>query len=152
MIETQQHSQSSKRRVLIDVSPGQWREKSVSGSGNSVRIFNREDPFPMEEGGDEYVRGKHRSKKDDDPLPVPYGAGDPDWSKAVELERRPCGIPKIDHPCVLLEVRLKPWARVNSNSSIKMLEGSEWMLLDMETGLLLFSRAVQTIDNQRGGG
>jgi hypothetical protein len=84
----------------------------------------------MEEGGNEVVRTKHRSKEED-PLPSPYGSGDLDSSKAVELERRPCGIPGSDHSCVVLEAPLKKWMRVISPSNTsKMLEGSARIFLD----------------------
>src|SRR5882762_8830287 len=84
-------SQSSKRQIVLDMSPGQWREKSVSGSGNHIKIFDGKDVLWMDEGGDEFVRIKRHSK-DEDPAPSPYGAGEPDWSKAIERERRPCAI------------------------------------------------------------
>lgn len=149
--QTAHGSQSAKQQTSIDMSGGQWREKSVTGSGTHIKIFNGKDLFSMEEGGGEYVRTKRRSKEAD-PRPFPYDFGNPDWPKVVELERRPCGIAKIDHQCVLLEVPLKPWTRVNSPSNVtKMMGGSARILLDTETGLLISSRTVQAIDNQRGG-
>lgn len=148
--KTQEHSQSAKRQIVIDVSQGRWREKSVTGSGNFIKVFDGAELFSLEEGGDEYVRVKYRSKKEGDPSPVPYGAGEPDWAKSFEVERRPCGLPKLNHPCVLLEAPLKPWTHVNSPSNIThMRQGSERILLDMETGLLLSSRAIQLIEGPR---
>jgi hypothetical protein len=49
-------SQSSKRQIVLDMSHGQWREQSSSGSGDYVRIFDGKDLFLMEDGGDEFVR------------------------------------------------------------------------------------------------
>jgi hypothetical protein len=106
-------SQYSKRQVVVDMSRGQWREKSVTGSGNRLRIFDGKDLFAVEEGGDEFVRIRQRSKGED-PGPAPYLSSNAEWAKAVEIERRPCGLPKNDHPCVLLEVPLKPWVRGGS--------------------------------------
>src|SRR5690348_6215564 len=61
--KTKAHSQSAKRQVVIDVSQEQWREKSVTGSGNLIKVFDGAELFSLEEGGDEYVRVKRRSKK-----------------------------------------------------------------------------------------
>jgi thiol-disulfide isomerase/thioredoxin len=146
---TSQSSQSLKRQVVIDVSRGHWREKSVSGSGNHIRIFDGTDIYAMEEGGDEFTRAKH-SAKDDDPQPSAYNFGDPDWSKAVEVRRRPCGIPSNDHQCVVLDAPLKLWRRPGTGSHItKLLEGTGRVMLDTETGLLISSQTVQRIDNGR---
>ena len=87
----------------------------------------------MDEGGDEFVRSK-RPDKDEDPAPHPYSVGKADWSKASELERRACGLPGRDDTCVVLEVPLKPW-------------GSERVLIDLETGLILSVRTVTQIVN-----
>jgi thiol-disulfide isomerase/thioredoxin len=142
-------SQSSKRQMVLDMSGARWREKSVSGSGNRIRMFDGTDLFSMEEGGDEFVRAAHRSKEED-PAASPYGLIDPDWSKAVELERRPCQIPGIDHQCVLLETPLKRWTRTSApNNTRRMLEGSARIFIDLDTGLLVFLRTVELIENER---
>jgi hypothetical protein len=93
-------NRSSKWQTVLDMAPGQWRETS----DNHTRIFDGKELFLMEGGGGEFVRTK-RHPKEEDPLPSPYSAGGPDWSKAVELERRPCGIPGSGHLCVLLQDR-----------------------------------------------
>ena len=148
--KTVRDSQSSKRQIILDMSPGQWREKSVSGSGNYIRIFDGTNLFWMEEGGDEFVRIKRHSKED--PAPSPYGAGDPDWLKAVERERRPCGISGKDHLCVVLEAPLKRWTQnVSPTDNSRMVEGSAGALLDTETGLLVSLRTVQVIETHRIG-
>jgi len=149
-LKTAKGSQSSKWQIIIDVSGQQWREKSVMGSGNHVRMFDGNDLLSMAEGDDEVVRAKRRAK-DESPAPSPYDFKEPDWSKATELERRPCGIPGSDHTCVLLEAPIKPSVAVTSGSNMtKMLGGSQRLLADTETGLLLSLRTVQTIENQRG--
>src|SRR5271154_1835927 len=58
-------NQSSKREVILDASRGKWREKTASGSGDRIRIFDGTDLLSMDEGGDEYVRAKHKSKGED---------------------------------------------------------------------------------------
>ncbi len=132
------------------MSHGKWREKSDTGSGNHIKIFNGKDLFWMEESGNEFVRIK-RHDKAEDPGPSAYSFNDPDWRKAVERERRPCGIPGSDHQCVLLEVPLKPWTRNSAAGNTQMVEGSARILLDSETGLLLSLRTVQSIAGPRDG-
>jgi thiol-disulfide isomerase/thioredoxin len=147
--KTATSSQSSKWQIVLEVSQGQWREKSVSGSGNRLRIFDGKELFWMEEGGEEYVRVK-RHPKDPEPVPSPYLAIDVDWSKSQEVERRPCGLPDKDDQCVVLEVRLKPWSRTNSPSNVtSMLQGFARMSIDTETGLILSLRIIEAIQGQR---
>jgi thiol-disulfide isomerase/thioredoxin len=139
-------NQASKQQIVLDMAQGQWRERSISGSGDYIRIFDGQDLFRMEEGGDEFVRIKRRPK-DDVPLPSPYGFGEPDWSKAVELERLPCGIPGYDHACVILEMPLKRRATLPSSSDVaRMVEGSAKLSIDLETGLILSLRTVQQME------
>ncbi len=148
--KTSSSTQSSKRQIVLDISQKQWRERSMTGSGNRIRIFDGTDLFSMEEDGDEVVRTKHRSK-DEDPVPSAYGSGDLDYSKAVEIERRPCGFSGNDHSCVVLETPLKGRMHVNSpTDTSKMLQGSARFSLDTETGLLITLRMVQLIENKRG--
>jgi thiol-disulfide isomerase/thioredoxin len=149
--KTGKGDQSSKQQIIIDLSQGQWRERSVSGSGNQIKIFDGEALFSMDEGGAEFVRSKRRSKKEAVPVPAPYNFSDPDWSKAVELERRSCGIPGSNHTCVVLEVPLKKWTRGSPNNFSKLVEGIARMALDTETGLLMSARTAQVISGTRGG-
>jgi thiol-disulfide isomerase/thioredoxin len=143
-------NQSSQWQIVLDMSQGKWREESVNGSGDHLNIFDGKDLFRIEEGGDEFLRTKRRPK-DADPAPSPYSSGDPDWSKAVELERLPCGISGSDHLCVVLEAPLRNWTRPPSPSSRSIRAGgSARMLLDTETGLVVFLRTSEVIENQRG--
>ncbi|HME10076.1 MAG TPA: TlpA disulfide reductase family protein [Bryobacteraceae bacterium] len=141
---------SSKRRVVLDASKGQWRETSISGSGDEITIFDGRDLVSMEEGGDEYVKTK-RKAKDDDPLPSPYRLNDPDWKKATEVSRQSCGLSGATHQCVLLEAPLKPWTHGDPGNSSKLLQGTVRALVDLETGLLISSRTLQVIENSRNG-
>lgn len=131
----QKGTQASKRTLLIDMSNSRWREKTVTGSGNRLRMFDGHDMFLMEEGGDEFVRVKRRDKAEI-PAPAPYTISDADWSRTRELERRPCGFTSLDHPCVILDVPLKPQVAAGSSTS-RRTEGDERVLIDLETGLLL---------------
>ena len=150
--KTRRGTQSIKREVVIDLSRGQWRERSISGSGGQIRIFDGENLFRMDEGENEYVRGKGRSKGED-PAPSPHELSAPDWPKAHELERRPCQTPGNDHLCVVLEMPLKQWIRPRPGShSTKLSQGTQRIFIDTETGLLIGSHTVQMIeDDQRGG-
>jgi hypothetical protein len=93
---------SSQWTAILDVAKGQWREKSVTGGGTTARIFDGNQLFLAEEGSNEFVRPKLQSDSDRD-VPIPY-AGDRIWSKAADVQRRPCGIPGKGYQCVILEV------------------------------------------------
>src|SRR5258708_29394458 len=58
--KTASGEQSLKRQIILDMSQGQWREKSVSGSRNHIRVFDGKDLFRMVEDGEEFVRTKRR--------------------------------------------------------------------------------------------
>jgi len=141
--KTASGSQSSKRQLTIDMVPGRWRETSASGSGKYVRIFDGKDLLRMEDGGDEFVRVK-RGSWDKDVAPAPYDSTDAEWSKAVELERQPCGLAGKDDLCALIEVPVKPWIR---NGSTRMLNGAERLAVQVDTGLLVSLRVVELVED-----
>src|SRR5579871_5977569 len=144
--KTKQGVRSSKRTLTVDMAQGRWREQSLSGSADRIRIFDGQDVMSMDEGGDEYVREK-RKAKDDEPLPAPYGFGEADWSKAPEVRTRRCAIPGNDHECAVLEAPLKGWARPASYGHIqKLLEGTVRAVVDMETGAMISLETVQLVD------
>ncbi len=146
--KTAAKSQASKRQLVIDVSHGKWRERSVTGSGNRIRLFDGEDLFSFEEGGDEYIRAKRNPKQE--PQPRPYGLSAADWSKAVERERRSCAIPGLDHQCAILEAPVKPATRPGSGGSIaKVLGGRERAVIDTETGMILSFSSAEQIQTAR---
>lgn len=145
--KTVDKTQASKRQIVLDMAPGKWREKSISGSGNHVRIFDGTDLVSTEDGDDEYVRVKRRNK-DDGPIPSPYRL--PDWTTAKEVERTPCNIPGVNHQCVVLEFKLKPALLSTGASPTQRLEGIARMHLDTETGALLSSRTIQLIPTKTG--
>jgi len=142
---------SLEERLVMDSAGKLWREKSVSGSGNEITLFDGDSLLTMQEGEDEFTKTKRRAN-DDDPAPSPYRVQYADWQKAVELERRPCGLPGSDHACAVLDVPLKPWIQsTTGNSIVKNLGGSERMVIDTQTGLLLSVRTIQDIDHGSGG-
>jgi len=145
--KTAQGDESFKRNAFIDVARGAWRERAVTGSGNYVAIFDGDQTFLMEEGGTEYTRTA-RHGKGDAPQPSPYSIADPDWSRAREARRGPCGFRQNDHACVVIDAPVKPWLHVNTTSSqTRMLDGTVRMVLDLETGLLISMRAVQNVQS-----
>jgi thiol-disulfide isomerase/thioredoxin len=142
--------QSSHREVVLDMSADKWRERSVSGSGDRIRIFDGQDLFLMEAEGDEYVRTKHKPKEDN-PAPTPYGSVDLDLGKAKEVERRPCGFSENDHACIIIDVPVEKWIRAGTNDQItKMLDGTTLLAIDSETGVLVKSNTQEVIENRRG--
>lgn len=143
-------TRSAKWPVTVDGSQNQWRETSRGGSGTNTRVFDGKNIFTFEEGENEYVRTKP-STKDGALLPSPYDLRNADWSKAIERERKSCGLSNVDHQCVVLDVPLKPWIKNRQNETIRMLHGTERVVLDTETGLLLSTRTIQIIENPGGG-
>lgn len=149
--KTEHGSQDSHRKIIVDISQNKWRERSVSGSGDRIRIFDGQDLFLTEAEGDEYVRTK-RKAKEDDPEPDPYGSIDLDLAKANELERRPCGFTGSDHTCIIIDVPVKKWMRTEAGSQITRLsDGITRLAIDSETGMLVQSNTQEVIDNHRGG-
>jgi len=140
-------NQSSKRKIVVDIVQGKWREVSIDGSGNRIRIFDGTDLFILDEGGDEFVRAK-RHTKDEEPAPGPYNS-DLEWPKATELERRPCGIPGKNDQCVVLDVPVKRWARGNGSDMTRLLQGTARLVLDLEDGLTLSLQTVESISSGR---
>ena len=146
--KTSRTSRTAERQIVIDMSQGQWRETSVNGPGSRTRIYDGKNLFLVAEQGDEYMRTKPQFK-DEDPAPFPYGFGDPDWGKAIEVRRQPCGLAAADHVCVVFDAPLRPSTRTLMGtrfSSLKVMQGTAHVMLDTETGLLISSRTVQLIN------
>lgn len=146
--------QQSIYEIVLDISRDEWRELTVSGSGNRIRVFDGHEVSSLEEGGDEYVREK-RKKEDSEPAPVPYGPANLDWSKASEKDRRPCGVTDGDQTCVVISVPIKHWARTESNGltsePINMSEGIAIFEIGSETGILLQCETQEALEDSRGG-
>lgn len=75
----------------VDMSRGRWRERSIAGFFVPIRIYDGKDILSFEDGEKEYVRAREGAK-DNPPMPAPYQFDELEWSKAVERERRPCGL------------------------------------------------------------
>ncbi len=146
---TANNTQASKRQVFLDVAGGQWREKFSTGSGDYIRIFDGKDLFTMDGGGSEYIRVK-RKAKDDLPVPSVYHVGDADWSKAMEVQRAPCGFKENDRSCIVLEAPIRKSMRSTSQGITKVLDGTERAMLDTETGMVLSLHTVQVIEPPSG--
>jgi peroxiredoxin len=127
-----------KGRILVDASQNKWRWQSL-GANDHVMFFDGENRFLLEDGFQEYVREKGA----DDPLP--YKINNPDWRKAAEIDRGPCTVAGNRHTCVTLRVPLlNGWILWDfAYKPIRMLEGEERVLLDLDTGLLATARVVQ---------
>jgi thiol-disulfide isomerase/thioredoxin len=144
----EQQNQTSKWSILVDCAAGRWRERSLSGAGDHVTIFDGGNRFDFEQGEDEYVRRK-RSPKEELPQPGPYDIEHLDLSKAIERDRRPCGLTNVDHECAVIDVPIKPWMRVYGNRIMKIEAGSTRLFADTLTGLLISSRTIQNVDDGR---
>lgn len=140
-------TQSSKRQVVLDLSRNRWRERSVSGSGTMVRIFDGADSLFYEEDGTEFVRVKRREKDKDAPIPQPYSVANALWERAT-VEQRPCGYAKNDRTCALIKVPLKPYVRSSSPTNrIRMIEGVTMLLADTQNGIVVSARTVTLMEN-----
>ena len=141
-IEDNQHS------ITIDVAQNKWRERSVSGAGDRLRLFDGQNLFLMEVGGQEYVREKVGSKND--PEPSIYRSLEVDWRKAKELRAEPCGFAKLNHTCILIEAPESNYLRATLNGVLKVTGGVGQFAIDSETGLLIQSRTVESVENDAG--
>ncbi|MGA7794724.1 MAG: TlpA disulfide reductase family protein [Candidatus Acidiferrales bacterium] len=142
-------TQGSQTEIVVDFSQKKWREHSVNGSEDRIRIFDGQDLFLLEPEGDEYVRTKHKAKEDD-PEPGPYGSTELDWAKAKEITRQPCGFSGDDHSCVVFEAPVKKQARMGIGGQItRISNGIARLVIDSETGMLVQMKTREVIDNGR---
>lgn len=142
-------TQGSISSATLDFAGGHWRERSISGAGDRIRIFDGDQLYQFEDGTSEYLRTKPSRK--DVPQPDPYTATELDFSKAVERGRAPCGLSNVQHECVTLEISVKPWARNGPSGISRMLGGSRLLVFDTTTGLLISSRTIENMENPHGG-
>jgi thiol-disulfide isomerase/thioredoxin len=147
--KTARATQGSHSEIVLDMSQNKWRERSVSGSGDRIRIFDGQDVFLLEAEGDEYVRTK-RKGKEDDPAPGPYGSIELESARAKEVERRPCGFSEIDHSCIVIDAPVKKQMRMEMGGQItRISDGIARMAIDGDTGMLVQSRIQEVIENPR---
>lgn len=147
--KTSHGTQSSQTEIFIDVSQGKWRELIQSGAGDHIRIFDGQDLFSLEAGGDEYVRTKPKAKEEA-PSPGPYGGIELDWAKAKEVDRRPCGFAGTDHTCVVVDAPVKRqiWAE-RADQMTRLSDRIARVAIDSDTGMMVQSRIQAAIDNSR---
>jgi len=145
-LTSSQGSQSRKWQISIDTAMGRWRETTIGGFSAPIRIFDGKDTLSFEEGASEYTRVKN--SKNQAPLPAPYNFEALEWSRAAERERSPCGLQPQDHTCVVLDIPVKKWMRPETNSHFThLLDGTVRAKVDIETGLLIAVRTVQTVES-----
>jgi thiol-disulfide isomerase/thioredoxin len=98
--------------------------------------------------GAEHTRAK---SKENPAAPRAYQVQNLDWKKATEKNRQPCGLKNTaDHTCVLLEVPLKSGVAGATSNRLTMSEGGiANIFVDLETGLILHRRTVETFNNSR---
>jgi thiol-disulfide isomerase/thioredoxin len=143
-------TQASKSSLTLDFARGRWRKCSISGAGDRIKIFDGQELYELEDGNSEYLRPK-RLLKEELPQPSPYATANLDFLKIVERGRGPCGLSNVEHECVSLEIPVKPFFRNGPSGLATMLGGSRILVFDTMTGLLISSRTIENIENQRGG-
>ena len=147
--KTARATQSSREKIVLDMSQTKWREQSISGSGAVIRIFGGADLFLMETDGDEFVRVKPKSQ-DHDLLPAPYDLA-LDWAKASDQGRHPCGFSSNDHVCVTIKGPIKSWVRNVELRLQRMTNGIAQLDIDSETGQIVHCQTQEAIDDGRTG-
>jgi thiol-disulfide isomerase/thioredoxin len=149
---------AAQRQLILDAAGGRWRERTISGSENVVRLYDGQSLFTFEEGTPEYLRGK-LAAAGEPPLPTAYRFGDPEWTKAVELPRRPCGnisgtvMPggAVGRTCIALDVPLKGREMPGGGANApRLLPGTLHLLADADTGLLVSYQAAQEVKAPTG--
>lgn len=139
---------AAQRQLILDAAGPRWRERTLSGTENVIRLFDGQTLVSFEEGGREFVRAK--LPPGDPPVPTAYRFGEPEWTKAVELPRRTS--PLTGRPCVSLEVPLKGRAMPGGAANApRLLPGTLRLLADAETGLLASYEASQEVQAPTGG-
>jgi thiol-disulfide isomerase/thioredoxin len=142
-------TQGSQIEIVVDFSLKKWRERSVNGSEDRIRIFDGQQLFLLEPSGDEYVRTKHKAKEDD-PEPGPYGSPELDWAKGKEITRQPCGFSENDHSCIVLEAPVMKQSRIETSGHLtRISDGIARLAIDGETGMLVQMKTREVIDNGR---
>lgn len=140
---------AAQRQLTLDAAGARWRERTVSGSENLVRLYDGQAIFSFEEGTPEYLRGKLPAPGEP-PLPTAYRFGEPEWTKAVELPRQPCGV--VARTCLTLDVPLKGREMAGGGANApRMLPGTMRLLAEAETGLLVSYQASQEVQAPTGG-
>lgn len=132
--------QASRRSAVLDGSGARWREHNLSGSGDWSYLFDGSGFFHLEAG--EYT-SENLAHNKEAPEPSPYDQTAVDLKKGVEAKRFPCGLDKVDHECISLEIPVKPKVG-GSPEAAKVTAGVRQIIVDSTTGLVLLSQTVET--------
>lgn len=143
--KTPEHDFSIKWQLQLDGSKNLWRLRSTSGSGTIIKVFDGQGLVSFEDGGDEYVPTKLDGKSGD-PLPGPYDLKGADWDKASVMKQEECPLPNLKHTCVVMQIPLKhEMLTSESDSKTMRLKGAAGVVLDLDNGLILMLRKVETM-------
>jgi len=141
--------QSSNYRLTLDMSHGQWREKQLLGWDTRIRIFDGKNLYSFDQGDDEFIRTDLKPK-DDAPDPGLYSSREMDWKKAVEVERRPCGLSGKDQTCVILDVPLVTSIELDPNGhGHSTTKGWSRIAVSIDTGLVISGSCAETVQRDR---
>lgn len=139
----------SRFQIDLNFSQGKWREQPLGHNGDQISVFDGNDVVVFEPGATEYIR-PHQTADKNKPLPEPYNTKF-DWNKMKEVQQLPCGFAGKDHPCVIIEGPIKPWARTNGlGSIIQMTDGVVRIMVDTETGIWLRVHITASVEGDPG--
>jgi thiol-disulfide isomerase/thioredoxin len=145
-VKTSTNTQNQKENITLDMSHEKWRERIVSGAGDHQRIYDGTDELYMEDGGDEFVRVKHKAK-DGPPEPALYNSMDYEWAKGSEKDAQPCGLSGPPRTCVIIDVPIKASIRPDSNGRMtKEDQGIARFLMDVDTGMVVMLETEEVIE------
>jgi len=135
---------TSKRSVAVTVAQGLWREKTSSGSGTFIHMFDGKNAYRMEEEGGEFERVKQT--KFEPMTPSAYDFKQPDVSKVKEVERGPCpeGLP---HECVTLQMPLKNIRLFVGTRTLSRINGVARLQIDLASGLVIGTHIIQVFED-----
>lgn len=131
------------RQLILDVSGNRWLESN----GRFRRLFDGESLVQFEKNGDEFTRKKTSSTE-----PRPYSDIEADWDKASVVEERPCKLPGLDHPCVVIEAPLTKFERLQANNKmLRRIGGTVRLMMDPATGLMVSAKSSAYMEGASGG-
>ena len=137
---------TQKRIEVVDGASRRWRQVSGRGTAARIRLFDGQGHFDIADT--EFIRLR-RAAKDSDPAPNAYDFDRFDFSKLVEVERKPCGFERDDHLCVVFDVPMKSWVNQTAAGVTRAPAGVARLAFDIQTGLLIGRSTSQVINQPR---
>ena len=134
------------RVEVVDGAGRLWRQVSGRGTAARVRLFDGQGHFDIADT--EFIRLR-RGAKDPDPAPNAYNFETFDFSKLIEVERRPCGFERNDRTCIVFDVPLQAWFHQTLEGVTRAQTGAGRLAFDAETGLLVGRTTSQVINQPR---